>query len=272
MSSSPERRLARWGQILSASLLAATLAGGIGLAAQPANPTTQPPTGDPWSKVVSGKDLTIWQSEGGAAAANKPEHPPGYFGIGATPSAAEIAGWSIAVPPDGARLPPGHGTVAAGGQIFEKTCAMCHGSFGEGSNGYPQLVGGVGSLGSNAPEKTAGSYWPYATTLWDYINRAMPFFAPHTLKPDEVYALVAWILNANGIVGDGWIANAHSVPLVKMPAASHWNWKDPRPVTANTACMTNCKNAESVKITSSAAGKKLTPRLTGPLDHMSSGK
>lgn len=266
MSSSPERRLARAGKILGGTLLAAALAGGVGFAAPLGNSTDYP-----WSKVVSKKDLAVWQSEGGPAA-GKPQHPRGYFGIGTTPNAAEIAGWSIAVPPDGTHLPPGQGTVADGGTIFEKTCAMCHGSFGEGANGYPQLVGGVGSLGSNAPERTVGSYWPYATTLWDYIDLAMPFFAPHTLKPDEVYALVAWILNANGIVDDGWIADAKSVPLVKMPAAGHWNWKDPRPVTANTACMTNCQDPESVKITSSAAGKKLTPRLTGPLDHMNDGK
>ncbi|MGH7067753.1 MAG: c-type cytochrome [Acetobacteraceae bacterium] len=271
MSRSPERRLcARLTPLALAALLATLASGGIAQAAPPG----QSPDHGP-SPVVSQQDLAIWQQEGagaGALAHDRPRHPPGYFGIGTTPSAAEIAGWSIAIPPDGAGLPPGQGSVAAGGKLFESSCAVCHGSFGEGNNGYPQLVGGVGSLGSASPQRTVGSYWPYATTLFDYIDRAMPFLAPHTLKPDQVYSLVAWILNANGIVAADWIADADSVPLVRMPAVAHWNWRDPRPVTHNQACMSDCANPETIHITSTAVGKHLTPRLTGPLDRMSGGK
>lgn len=257
--------------------LAVCAAVGLGIGIAHAQTSTAPasPSGNDWARIVPQKDLQVWQAEGtgnGALAKYKPAHPPGYYNIGSMPTEAQIAGWDIAVPPNGANLPPGKGTVADGEKIFSITCAMCHGSFGEGKNGYPQLVGGVGSLASNSPEKTPGSYWPYATTIFDYINRAMPFYAPHTLKPDQVYSVVAWLLNANGIVKSDWIADAKTLPLVKMPNRDHWDWKDPRPVTHNVACMTNCANPQDIKITSNAAKMNLTPRLTGPLDRMTHGK
>ena len=266
MSSFPETCLAALG--------AAALGLGLAHAATPPPPAANA-SGYAWSKIVPKKDLQVWAAEGsgnGAVAKYKPAHPPGYYAIGKTPTKAQIAGWHIAIPPNGANLPPGKGTVAEGGKVFATECAMCHGSFGEGKNGYPQLVGGVGSLASNAPEKTVGSYWPYATTVYDYINRAMPFFAPHTLKPDQVYSLVAWLLNMNEIVKSDWVADAKTLPLVKMPNRDHWNWKDPRPVTQNKACMTNCANPKDIKITSDASTMDLTPRLTGPLDRMKGGK
>lgn len=225
--------------------------------------------------IVPEKILKIWKEEGtgnGALSHYKPETAPGHYKIGTTPTKEQIAGWTIAVPPNGANLPPGKGTVNEGETIYSTHCAMCHGGFGEGKNGYPALVGGVGSLASASPEKTVGSYWPYATTLWDYINRAMPFYAPHTLKPDQVYALTAFILNMNDIVKSDFVADAKTVPHVKMPNRNSFNWKDPRPVTHNTACMTNCAPSSSVKITSDAAKMGLTPRMTGPVDHMKNGK
>ena len=217
------------------------------------------------------QDRKVWNAEG-SAGAYKPAKPIGYYKIGTTPAASRIAGWTIGIPPSGAGLPAGQGTVTQGETIYASNCAMCHGSFGEGKNGYPQLVGGVGSLASSSPAKTVGSYWPYATTVWDYINRAMPFYAPHTLKPDQVYALSAYILNMNGIVHSGFVADAKTLPAVKMPNRDGFIWKDPRPVTHNVACMTNCANPASVKITSNAASMNLTPRLTGPVDHMKNGK
>ena len=265
MSSFPKICLAACGTV--------ALGLGIGHAATSTAQANAP--GDASPQIASRKDLQVWAAEGmgnGALAKYQPAHPPGYYEIGITPTETQIAGWYIAISPTDANLPPGKGTVEEGDNIFSTTCAICHGTFGEGKNGYPQLVGGVDSLASDAPVKTVGSYWPYATTVYDYINRAMPFFAPHTLQPDQVYSLVAWLLNANGIVKSDWVADAKTLPLVKMPSRDHWNWKDPRPVTHNPACMTNCANPNDVKITSNAATMNLTPRLTGPLDTMTNGK
>jgi len=232
--------------------------------------------GYPYDKVpVPPKDLAVWKAlgtGGGRLAAYKPATPPGYYGIGAAPSVAAIAGWSISIPPNGAGLPPGQGTADQGATLFATVCATCHGTFGEGNNGFPALIGGVGSLGSNAPVKTPASYWPFATTLWDYINRAMPYYAPHRFQPDQIYGLVAWILSTDGVVPANWVANAQSVPLVKMPNRDGFFWKDPRPVTHAVACMTKCADPATIRITSNAATMKLTPLETGPVDQMKGHK
>ena len=220
---------------------------------------------------ISKKNLAIWNQEGtgnGRLAQYKPAEPAGYYHLGTKPSAAQIAGWSIAVPPNGSDMPPGKGTVDQGSDVFGSECAMCHGTFGEGKAAYPRLAGGVGELAS-APTKTVGSYWPYATTLYDYINRAMPFFAPHSLKPDQVYALTAFILNLNGIVHSNFVADAKSVAAVKMPNRNGFDWKDPRPFQHDPECMKNCVDPASLKVTSNAAESHLTPRTTGSVDTMS---
>ncbi len=118
---------------------------------------------------------------------------------------------------------------------------------------YPKLAGGVGSLATVAPAETVGSYWPYATTLFDFINRAMPFYAPHSLTPDQVYAVTAFLLNLNEIVPDDFVADAKTVPAVKMPNRDGFIWKDPRPLTHDTECMTNCTDPARLRITSNAA-------------------
>jgi cytochrome c len=196
-------------------------------------------------------------------------HPPGYYGYGVTPTAAQIAGWNIDVRgDDGKGLPPGKGTVAHGGDLFAQQCAACHGTFGEGEGRYPKLAGGEGTLTADRPEPTVGSYWPFAPTLWDYINRAMPFPAPHSLSADDVYAITAYVLNVNNIVPSDFVADRDSLPKVKMPNRDHFIWKDPRPDTKSQACMKACENPKDVKILSTAEGKDLTPRTTGPLDKM----
>lgn len=188
----------------------------------------------------------------------------GYFGYGAKATKREIAGWDIDIRPDGKGLPPGHGSVEEGGNLFQKDCASCHGAFGEGEGRYPKLAGGMGTLTDQRPEKTVGSYWPYATTLWSYIHKAMPFYAPESLSDNQTYALVAYVLNLNNIVPSSFVANKKDLPAVKMPNRNGFYRPDPRPDTHNTMCMHNCRT--NVKITSSAENKNLTPRTTGKLD------
>jgi cytochrome c len=127
-------------------------------------------------------------------------------------------------------------------------------------------LAGQGKLTDERPEQTVQTYWPYATTLFDYINRAMPFPSPHVLPPDQVYAVTAYVLNLNGLVDDDFVASPETLPKVKMPNRDGFTWVDPRPDTHDTACMTNCRPAADVKIAATAEGKTLTPRTTGPLD------
>ena len=119
--------------------------------------------------------------------------------------------------PDGAGLPPGRGTVAQGEAVYAAKCQACHGEKGAGKPN-DRLVGGMGTLAPDkAPVKTVGSYWPYATTLFDYVRRAMPWQQPKSLTNDEVYAVSAYILNLNGIIGPNDVMDAQSLPKVKMP-------------------------------------------------------
>lgn len=196
----------------------------------------------------------------------QPKKPYGY-GKPATPE--QIAGWDIdARGDDGAGLPAGKGNVARGTEVFADQCAACHGTFGEGEGRYPKLVGGNGTLTADRPEPTVGSYWPFAVTLWDYINRAMPMPMPHTLSADDVYALTAYVLNLNNLVADDFVADKTSLPKVKMPNHDNFSWQDPRPDTAAKPCMTKCVDPKDIKIISTAEGNDLTPRTTGPLDTM----
>jgi mono/diheme cytochrome c family protein len=138
-------------------------------------------------------------------------HPS--FGRAAT--ASEVAAVNIDVMPDGAGLPAGSGTVQQGQAIYESKCAACHGVTGvEGPR--DRLVGGLGTLATAKPIKTIGS-WQYAPTLYDYIGRAMPFTAPGTLEPDEIYGVVAYLLNRNGVINAAQVMDAKTLPLVKMP-------------------------------------------------------
>src|SRR5881392_2664282 len=140
------------------------------------------------------------------------------YNIGRAPSADEIRGADITVLPDGSGLPAGKGDAAAGEIVYSNRCAECHGTKAAGRKGeYPALVGGRGTLATAKPFKTVGSYWPYATTLWDEINRAMPFDHPGTLPPDDVYATTAYLLYLNAIVGERDVMDATTLPRVQMP-------------------------------------------------------
>ena len=137
-------------------------------------------------------------------------------GLGTPVSATEAARWDISIPPSGDGLPPGSGSARQGAAVYAANCQACH---GQGGTGKPAdaLVGGIGSLASATPVKTVGSYWQYATTLFDYTRRAMPLTSPLTLSNDDVYAVTAYLLFLNGIVAEDAIMNAQSLPAVKMP-------------------------------------------------------
>ena len=159
----------------------------------------------------------------GTLAAQSPR-----FGVGRPPTPDEVRGLGAAIAPDGAGLPEGSGTVADGRTVFAAQCARCHGPNGEGGGVGAALVGGQGTLATARPLKTVGSFWPQATTVWDYVNRAMPFDQPGLLKPEDVYAAVAYILNLNGIIGEDVAMNARTLPAVKMPNRDGFV-ADPRP-------------------------------------------
>ena len=175
---------------------ASALAGGFGLALLLA--------GAPW-----------------AAAGQSADPAAGPLGLGRPATADEIAALDIDVMPDGAGLPLGGGSAAEGALVWGRACRSCHGREGEGSIAAP-LVG----RDPAARPPTVGNYWPYATTLYDYIYRAMPRNAPGTLSPDEVYGLVAWILAKNGIIDDQAVMNAATLPDVVMPARDRFDPDD----------------------------------------------
>jgi S-disulfanyl-L-cysteine oxidoreductase SoxD len=160
------------------------------------------------------------------------------FGIGRAATPAEIAGWNIDIDRYCNNLPAGSGSVSHGREIFDQQCAACHGEKGEGGVG-DQLVGGQGTLATPKPVRTVGSYWPYASTLFDYIRRAMPQNAPESLSNEDVYAVSAYILNLNGLLPAGATLDAKTLPAIKMPNQNMF-FGDPRPDVKNPKCMTGC--------------------------------
>ena len=155
------------------------------------------------------------------------EETGGSYGLGRTATDEEVWLWNIDVSSTGEGLPSGQGTVKQGAQVFATKCAMCHGPTGtEGPK--DKLVGGQNTLKTAKPVKTVGSYWPYATTLYDYINRAMPFNAPGSLNSDEVYSVISWLLFQNQIVAEDAVIDAQTLPKIQMPNRNGF-LSDPRP-------------------------------------------
>ena len=140
-----------------------------------------------------------------------------FSNVGSTPSENEIRAWDIAISVDGKELPPGMGTAKEGAPIYAKACVVCHGQNLQGSQLGPPLMGGKGTLNSTRPMRTIGSYWPFATTIWDYINRAMPRNNEGSLSPSDVYALTAFLLYRNDIIKETDVIDAKSLPKIKMP-------------------------------------------------------
>ena len=139
------------------------------------------------------------------------------YNVGRTPSEEEIQAWDTAISLSGKELPPGSGVAKEGAEIYAKKCVACHGPTLEGTKLGPPLVGGQGTLNSPRPVRTVGSYWPFATTLWDYINRAMPHEQGGSLSADEVYALTAFVLYRNEIIQESDVLDAKSLPKIPMP-------------------------------------------------------
>lgn len=190
---------------------------------------------------------------------------PATQGLGRPALPEEIAAWNIDVRPDGEGLPEGKGSVKDGEQLFLDNCAVCHGEFGEGAGRWPVLAGGQGTLKSERPEKTIGSFWPYASTAYDYIHRAMPFGSNMTLTPDQTYAIVAYLLNLNDLVKDDFVLSKANFPKVELPNQPNF-FDDDREVSEKAfwnpnPCMKDCKPA--VKVVSRARILDVTPEGEG---------
>jgi cytochrome c len=148
--------------------------------------------------------------------------------VGRPATAEEISKRDISVAADGSGLPVGHGSVAKGRSVYQERCANCHGDRGEGTPSYPALTGGRGTLASANPVETVGSFWPYATIVWDYIHRTMPYSRPGTLTVSETYQVTAFILYLNGLVDEKAELNEKTLPKVRMPNRDGFV-ADPRP-------------------------------------------
>jgi len=167
------------------------------------------------------------------------------LGIGRIATPQEVAAWDIDVRPDGQGLPPGKGTVAQGEEIFLEKCAACHGDFGEGRDRWPVLSGGHGTLTADRPDKTIGSFWPYASTVFDYVRRAMPFGDAQSLEPDQLYAVTAYLLHLNEVIKDpNFELSEKNFTTIKMPNAPAF-FDDDREISEKafwkkSVCMKNC--------------------------------
>jgi len=158
---------------------------------------------------------------GGCVSAGSTPRAMDSPNLGREATPAQIAGWDTSVGPNGVGLPPGKGTPATGATVYEQKCQVCHGEKGAGQPN-DRLVGGQGTLTTRAPIRTIGSYWPYATTVFDYVRRSMPYIQPHSLSDNEVYAVTAYLLNLNGIIGENDEMTAQTLPKVKMPNQSNF--------------------------------------------------
>lgn len=186
------------------------------------------------------------------------------YGLGQPISDDALAAWDIDIRFDGAGLPAGSGSVSRGEGIYDTQCASCHGDFAQGEGRYPVLAGGEETLthqgGSTRPEKTIGSYWAYAPTLFDYVRRTMPYTAPQSLSDDETYAVVAYLLFLNNLVDEAFVADAKTLRDFKMPNRDSFDL-DPRPDVKNKRCMKNCLSAEDIQLLESIKG-------VTPLEHL----
>lgn len=182
------------------------------------------------------------------------------LGLGRPALPEEVAAWDLDVSPDGTGLPEGSGDVWTGDELFADYCAVCHGDFAEGVGNWPKLAGGKGTLDHEDPLKTVGSYWPYLSTTWDYVNRSMPFGNAQSLTADEVYAIVAYILYSNDLVDEDFVLSKETFMEVEMPNADGFIVDDRLTAEAHFVrdpCMENCK--DNVEIIMRARVLDVTP-------------
>lgn len=185
------------------------------------------------------------------------------LGLGRAALPEEIAAWDLDVSPDGTGLPEGSGSVEYGETVFSENCASCHGEFAEGLGNWPKLAGGEDTLARRDPVKTVGSYWPYLSTVWDYVHRSMPFGAAQTLSTDDVYAMTAYILYSNYLVDSDFVLSKDNFLDVEMPNADGFIIDDREEAEAHfwtEPCMENCK--DEVEITMYASVLDVTPGTT----------
>ncbi|SCA57463.1 conserved exported hypothetical protein [Candidatus Terasakiella magnetica] len=174
------------------------------------------------------------------------------YGFGVKPTKEQVAGWDIDIRPDGKGLPAGSGGYEEGEELFQDLCAVCHGEFADGGGGrYPPLVGGdpehlSQEASPGQPEKTIGSYWPYASTVFDYIKRAMPFGNAQSLTDDEVYAITNFLMVENDLHDEDQPMDAKALIAIKMPNEGGF-FMDPRPDTKNPHCMKDCYKSVEIK-------------------------
>jgi len=190
------------------------------------------------------------------------------LGLGRLATTDEVAAWNTDIRPDGQGLPPGSGSVEYGEEVYAEQCASCHGDFGEGVDRWPVLTGGHGSLTDDRPVKTTGSYWPYLSTVYDYIHRAMPFGYANSLSDDDVYAITAYILYSNDLVEDDFVLSLENFADFNMPNEENFFMDDRDtteiPAFTREVCMENCK--ASVEITKRATIVDVTPESGGTLE------
>lgn len=187
------------------------------------------------------------------------------YGLGRVALPEEIAAWDLDVSPDGTGLPAGSGDVLVGEEVFADQCASCHGDFAEGVGNWPKLAGGWDTLADEDPLKTVGSYWPYLSTTWDYVNRSMPFGNAQSLEPDEVYAIVAYILYSNDLVDEDFVLSDETFADFEMPNKDGFIIDDRLETEfsqwVGEPCMENCK--DSVEVTMRAMVLDVTPVEAG---------
>jgi cytochrome c len=238
--------------VRAATLGVLAVVAGVALAQQRPNPATQRqaiylpfplPPGSIAGGPVPGAEVA-WPAPPGLAQA-LPRLVPG---LGTPATAEQIKGWDVDVRADGQGLPPGRGSVAEGEELYLAQCAACHGDFGEGLDRWPALIGGRGTLTGPDPRRTVGSYWPYAPAVYDYIHRAMPYTAPGSLTPDQIYALTAYVLHSNELLPADATLDAASLAALRMPNRDGFVL-EARPDTPDTACMSNCRQGRPVRIT-----------------------
>ena len=159
----------------------------------------------------------------------------GRFDLGHAPATQELPAWGVSVFPDGKGLPPGQGTAREGAALYRRECAVCHGENARGDEATA-LIGGLGSLTEERPKKTVESFWPYPTTLWDYTKRAMPYQAPGSLTDNEVYAIVAYVLQLAGLLEVDEVLDRDRLPQIEMPNR-HGFIADSRPDTGSRSTL-----------------------------------